>query len=205
MTRLRADSSNEEKEATVEKATAAHTTGQVIERNDVVIAGASRIEFPRILEQLKRISALRVDDFILSSGTKLESTVKEMFSVIKDLEGHLRDVLTLNTTLHEEVRDARRVNVKLQKETEATGQRIAALERDAPRVQDLEKRLELAIVEVERFRALYRLEQQKLEKVESSNRAIASMAAKAKEERDDAYREIVVMEDKLKSLDRAGW
>jgi hypothetical protein len=55
---------------------------------------------------------------------------------------------------------------------------------------------------VERFRTLYRLEKEKLEKIETSNRMMASLVDKAREERDDAYREIVVMEDKLKSMTR---
>jgi len=188
----------------VDKAETAERGGGAIAIGDFVVESRSRVEVPRILEQLKRISALRIDDFILSSGTKLESTVREMFSTIKDLEGHLRDVLALNGTLQEELRDARRANGTLQGDKDAAATRVAGLERDMPRVQDLEKRLELTISEVERFRALYRLEQQKVEKAEAASLAIASKADKVKEERDDAYREVVVMEDKLKSLGKPG-
>ena len=187
----------------MEKAETAERSGRAIEIDDFVVESRSRVEVARILEQLKRISTLRIDDFILSSGTKLENTVKEMFSIIKDLEGHLRDVLTLNASLQEDLRDARRANGTIQSGKDAAAERVASHERDMPRVQDLEKRLELAISEVERFRALYRLERQNVEKVEANNHAIVSMAAKVREERDDAYREVVVMEDKLKSLDKA--
>jgi len=187
----------------VDKADAARKTAQAIPFSDFVVESRSRVEVPRILEQLKKISALKIDDFILSSGSKLENAVKEMFSVIKDLEGHLRDVLTLNASLQEETRDAKKTTDRLQQDRDAAVQRAAAFDRDMPRVQDLEKRLEMTIGEVERFRMLYRQEQQKAEKAEASQQAVASAAAKVKEERDDAYREIVVMEDKLKSFDRA--
>jgi chromosome segregation ATPase len=154
------------------------------------------------LEQLKKISELKIDTFTHLSGSKFENTVKEMFSIIKDLEGHLRDVLKLNASLREEVQEKRNRKNELQREKEATEQRIAILEQDFPRVQDLEKRLEIAIEEVEKHRTLYRLEKEKLEKLEADKRMMVSLLDKTREERDDAYREIVVLEDKMKSTTR---
>ncbi|MEI7635964.1 MAG: hypothetical protein WCJ37_01550 [Syntrophus sp. (in: bacteria)] len=174
-----------------------------IEFNDFVVESTSRIEVPRILEQLKRISGLKIDNFTQLSGAKFESTVKEMFSIIKELEGHLRDVLTLNASLREEVRDRRKGKEELQMEKEAVKQKIAALEQDFPRVQDLERKMELTIAEVDKFRTLYKLEKEKLAKMEADSRAMASLIDKVSEERNDAYREIVVMEDKLKSMTKA--
>jgi septal ring factor EnvC (AmiA/AmiB activator) len=186
----------------VENLEATQRQAQTIEVDDFVVESTSRIEVLRILEQLKKVSELKIDHFTTLSGSKFESTVKEMFSLIKDLEGHLRDVLKMNASLGEEVRDKRKEKDNLQRAKEAAEQKIAALERDFPRVQDIEKRLEITIDEVERFRTLYRLEKEKLEKIEISNRMMASLVDKAREERDDAYREIVVMEDKLKSMTR---
>jgi vacuolar-type H+-ATPase subunit I/STV1 len=174
-----------------------------IEFDDFVVESTSRIEVHRILEQLKRISELKIDNFTQLSGSKFESTVKEMFSIIKELEGHLRDVLTLNASLREEVQDKRKVKEELQKEKEAVKQKIAAIEQDFPRVQDLERKLEMTIAEVDKFRTLYNLEKEKLAKIEADTRAMASRVDKVREERDDAYREIVVMEDKLKSITKA--
>ena len=176
---------------------------QTIEFDDFVVESTSRMEVPRILEQLKKISELKIENFTQLSGSKFENTVQEMFSVIKDLEGHLRDVLKLNASLREEVRDKSKGIDSLRKEKEAAEQKIAALEREAPCALDLEKRLALTIEEVEKFRSLYKLEKEKLEKIEASNRMTASLVDKAREERDDAYREIVVLEDKLKSMTRA--
>lgn len=176
---------------------------QAIEFNDFVVESTARIEVPRILEQLKKISELKIDNFTQLSGPKFESTVKEMFAIIKELEGHLRDVLTLNASLREEVRDRRKVKEELQREKEAVQQKIAALEQDFPRVQDLEKKLELTIAEVDKFRSLAKQEKEKMAQIEADNRAIAALIVKVREERDDAYREIVVMEDKLKSLTKA--
>ena len=186
----------------MEKSEVTQRKGQAIEFDDFVVQSTSRIEVPRILEQLKKISELKIENFTLLSGAKLEDTVKEMFSTIKDLEGHLRDVLALNASLREEVRDSRKVKDQLQKAKAAAEQKVATHEREIPRVQDLEKRLELTIEEVERFRALYRKEKERLEKIVAGNKMIASQAEKIREERDDAYREIVVMEDKLMSIDR---
>ena len=197
-----ANSGKTEKGATVENLEATQRQAQTIEFDDFVVESKSRIEVLRILEQLKKVSELKIDHFTHLSGSKFESTVKEMFSIIKDLEGHLRDVLKMNASLREEVRDKRKEKDNLQRAKEAAEQKIAALERDFPRVQDIEKRLEITIDEVERFRTLYRLEKEKLEKIETSNRMMASLVDKAREERDDAYREIVVMEDKLKSMTR---
>lgn len=197
-----ANSGKTEKGATMANVDATQRKAQAIEFDDFVVESPPRIEVPRILEQLKRISKLKIDDFTQLSGSKFENTVKEMFSIIKDLEGHLRDVLKLNASLREEVRDKRKGIDTLRREKEAAEQKIAALERDSPCAQDLEKRLELTIEEVEKFRSLYKLEKEKLEKIEASNRMTASLVDKAREERDDAYREIVVLEDKLKSMTR---
>ena len=172
---------------------------RAIEFNDFVVESTSRIEIPRILAQLKKISGLKIDDFTQLSGSKFEATVKEMFSIIKELEGHLRDVLTLDASLREEVRETSKERDTLRGEKEALERKIVTLERDFPRVQDLEKRLEITLEEVEKFRALYKLEKEKLEKIEAGNRMMASLVDKTREERDDAYREIVVLEDKLKS------
>ena len=171
-----------------------------IEFNDFVVESTSRIDVPRILEQLKRISELKIDNYTQISGSKFESTVKEMFSIIKELEGHLRDVLTLNASLREEVQDKRKVREELQREKDEVKQKIAALEQYFPQVQDLERKLEITIAEVDRFRTLYKLEKEKLTKIEADNRAMVSLIDKVREERDDAYREIVVLEDKLKSM-----
>jgi len=155
------------------------------------------------LERLEKISEMKLDDFTQPSGSKFENIVKEMFSIIKDLEGHLRDVLALNASLREEVRGQKKAIANLQRDRAAAEQKIATRERDFPRVQDLEKRLEITVEEVEKFRTLYRLEKEKIEKIEAGNRRMASLVNKAREERDDAYREIVLMEDKLKSMTRA--
>lgn len=187
----------------MENLDATQRPAQAIEFDDFVVESRSRVEVPRILERLKKISELKMDDFAQLSGSKFENTVKEMFSIIKDLEGHLRDALALNASLRQEVRDKKKGIDNLGREKEAAEQKIATLERDFPRVQDLEKRLEITVEEVEKFRVLYRREKEKLEKIEASNRMMASLVDKAREERDDAYREIVVMEDKLKSITRA--
>lgn len=172
---------------------------RAIEFNDFVVESPSRIEIPRILAQLKKISGLKIDDFTQLSGSKFGTTVREMFSIIKELEGHLRDMLTLDASLREEVRETSKERETLRGEKEALERKIATLERDFPRVQDLEKRLEITLEEVEKFRTLHKLEKEKLEKIEAANRMMASLVDKTREERDDAYREIVVMEDKLKS------
>ena len=184
----------------MEKLDAAQRQAQAIEFNDFVVESTSRIQVPRILEQLKKISDLKIDSFTQLPGAKFESTVKEMFSIIKDLEGHLRDVLTLNASLREEVRERNKGKEELQREKEVVKQKIAAFEQDFPRVQDLERKLELTIAEVDKFRTLYKQEKEKLEKIEAGNRRMTALVDKAREERDDAYREIVVMEDKLKSM-----
>jgi len=187
----------------VENLDATQRQKQEIQFNDFVVESKSRIEIPRIVEQLKRISELKIDNFTQLSGSKFESTVKEMFAVIKELEGHLRDVLTLNASLREEVRDRRKVKEELQREKEAVQQKIASLEQDFPRVQDLERKLELTIAEVDKFRTLSKREKEKLARIEADNRSMAARIDKVREERDDAYREIVVMEDKLKSMTKA--
>jgi chromosome segregation ATPase len=176
---------------------------QAIEITDLVVESPSRVGVPSILEQLKKISELKIDQFTQVSGAKFENTIKEMFSIIKDLEGHLRDVLILNASLREDVKDKGKAKEKLKREKEAVEQKIAALEHDFPRVQDLEKRLEITLEEVEKFRTLYRQEREKGEKVEANNRTMTALLEKVREERDDAYREIVVLEDKLKSLTRS--
>ncbi len=175
---------------------------QVIESGEYGAESPSRQEVPRILEQLKKISELKIDQFTQVSGVKFENAMQEMFSIIKELEGQLRDVLALNASLREDVQDKRKGKEKLTKEKEAIERKIAAIERDFPRLQDLEKKLEITLEEVNKFRALYRQEKEKREKAEAGNRTLTSQLEKVREERDDAYREIVVLEDKFKSLNR---
>ena len=198
-----ANSGPTEKGTTVEKLKDSSRPAPAGAFNDLVVESASRIEIPRILEQLKQISELKTDNRAQLSGSTFAHTAQEMFSIIGDLEGQLGEVLTLNAALRGEVRDRRKEKENLQREKEALEQKITALEHDFPRVQDLEKKLEITIEEVEKFRTLYRLEKEKLEKIEAGNRVMASQLDKTREERDDAYREIVVLEDKLKSMTRA--
>jgi vacuolar-type H+-ATPase subunit I/STV1 len=197
------NSDQAEKGATVKNLDATQRRTHEIEFSDFVVESPSKIDIPRILEQLKRISELKIDNFTQLPGAKFESTVKEMFSIIKEMEGHLRDVLALNASLREEVRDRSRVKEELQKEKEAVKQKITALEQNFPQVQDLERKQEMMIAEVDKYRTLYKLEKEKLEKIEADNMAMASLIEKVREERNDAYREIVIMEDKLKSKTKA--
>lgn len=174
-----------------------------IEFGDFVVEGTSRIEVPRIIEQLKKISELKLDNITQLTGAKFESTVKEMFSIIKELEGHLRDVLALNAALRSEVQVSRREKEGLQSEKEMLERKVASLECDIPRISDLEKRMDIALEEIEKFRKLYKLAKEKAETYEANELMLAAKLDKVKEERDDAYREIVVLEDKIKSMTRS--
>lgn len=174
-----------------------------IEFDDFVVESTSRIEAPRIVEQLKRISELKLENFIKLSGTKFEKTVQEMFSIIKNLEGHLRDVIAMNATLRVESQDSARESEKLGGEKEGLEQKLAGLQRDTPLVEDLEKKLALTLEELDRLRRLNRLEKEKLDQIEKDHRLLARQKDKIKEERDDAYREIVVLENQTQSMTKA--
>ena len=171
-----------------------------IEFDDFVVESTSRTEVPRIMEQLKKISELNLESFIQLSGAKFENTVKEMFSIIKSLETHLRGVLELNATLRREAQDSAREKEKLRSEKEGLEQKVAGLLRDTPLVEDLEKRLALTVEEIEKFKRIYRIEKDRLDQREEDSRMLSRQMDKIREERDDAYKEIVILENKIQSM-----
>ena len=60
-----------EKGATVENLDATQRQAQAIEFYDFVVESTSRIEVPRILEQLKKISELKIDQFYPALGVQI--------------------------------------------------------------------------------------------------------------------------------------
>ena len=175
-----------------------------IEFDNVIVESKARVGIPKIVEQLKKISELKLEDFIELSETKFENTVRGMFSVIKNLESHLGEVIQMNSTLRAEAQVSKSEIEKLSQEKKDLRQRISSLEKDTPLVADLEKRLALTIEETEKLRGLYKLEKEKLEKQEQDLGMLNILLDKIKEERDDAYREVLVLEDKVETMQEAG-
>jgi len=167
-----------------------------IELDNFIVESKARVGIPQIIEQLKKISELKLEDFIKLSETKFENTVRGMFSVIKNLESHLEEVLQMNSTLRAEAQVSKSEIEKLKVEKEELEQRISSLEKDTPLIADLEKRLALTIEETEKLRGLYKLEKEKFEKKEKDLGMLDILLDKTREERDDAYKEIVILEDK---------
>lgn len=158
---------------------------------------------PHILDQLKKISDLKLDDFIKTSAKGFENTVKEMFSVIKRLEGHLKSVLELNSALRVESRNILKNNHEMKRQSSELEEKIMKLEKDAPLVEDLEKRLELTVGEVEKYKGLYKLETQKVENLQKDMQMLNSLIARYKVERDDTIKIAQMLEHKIKSMDES--
>ena len=174
-----------------------------IEFDNFIVESKDRVGIPQIVEQLKNISELKLEDFIKLPETKFENTVRGMFSLIKNLESHLGEVLQMNNTLRVEAGDSTSEIEKLRVEKKELEQRIASLKKDTPLIADLEKRLALTIEEAEKLRGFYKLEKEKLEKKEKELGMLNIHIDKTKEERDDAYKEIVILENKMESTREA--
>jgi len=187
----------------LEKPSTTKGKSSYIEFDNFIVESKARVGIPQIIEQLKKISELKLEDFIKLSETKFENTVRGMFSVIKNLESHLGEVLQMNNTLRIEAEGSKSEIEKLKIEKKELKQRISSLEMDTPLIADLEKRLALTIEETEKLRGLYKLEKEKLEKKEKELGMLNILIDKTKEERDDAYKEIVILEDKIESMQEA--
>jgi len=188
----------------LEKLSTAKGKSGYIDFDNFIVESEARVGIPKIFEQLQKISELKLEDFIKLSETKFENTVRGMFSVIKNLESHLGEVLQMNNTLRIEAEDSKGEIEKLRGEKKELEQRISSFEKDIPLIADLEKRLALTIEEAEKLRGLYKLEKEKPEKKEKDLGMLNILIDKTKEERDDAYKEIVILENKIESMQKPG-
>ena len=155
------------------------------------------VDIGRVIERLNRISRLKLDDFVGLSEGKFERTIGEMFSLIKNMETHLRHFIEFSESLKTESVDLKLAKENLAKENKELGKKLQQLENSVPLVKDLEKRLDLTVEEVEKFKTLYNTEQERAEKLRSDFDALTEMQKRIKGERDDAYKQIVVLENRL--------
>lgn len=162
-----------------------------------MVVESGRLETDKVVEQLKRISELKVDDLIKVSADKFEKTVEDMFAVIKNLEGHLRTTLELNKTFKSESQQSakeKELSERLQREAE---KKLARLEAQAPLVADLERRLEMTVEEVDKIRGQYKLEMEKTDKLNEEIRMLRTLHERCQQERDDAYKELVIIQNQI--------
>lgn len=154
------------------------------------------VDIGTIRESLKKISQIRVDNYTKVTEENIENTFEDMLSVIKNLERHLTDLLEINGALKAELSDSRKKTSELEMENRNLAEKLSKLENDIPNVKDLENRLDLTNEEVERYKQLYKNENDKSNKLSAKNDELNAMLTKTQEERDDAYKEIIAIDNK---------
>ncbi len=158
-------------------------------------------EIPAIVEQLKKISDLKLDELLSDAGDKkFEESIHDIFLEIKNLESHLVDTLAVNNALMEEAEILKSDKNKLENvNTELLG-KLSKLEDTTPLVNDIEKRLEFANDEVEKYKTLLNTATTTNTKLENEVKHLNNILKKTITERNDAYKEIVIIENKYESL-----
>ncbi len=175
---------------------------KMIKLNDLTIE-TKGVDMSRVIERLNRIAKLKLDDFVGLSEGKFEHTIGEMFSLIKNLEGHLRHFIELSESLKGESVEVNLEKNKLAQDNDELNKKLHAIENSTPLVKDLEKKLDLAVEEVGKFRSLYKAEADKAGTMRADLDTLNSLLAKTKVERDDAYKQIVLLENTLGSSTKA--
>ena len=157
------------------------------------------VEINTIMDRLNRIAELKVEDFVPVSEGKITTTIKDMYGVVKNLEGNLRHYLNLNEALKSETQDLKKQNQAFADDCHALKSQLKELENNSILAKDVEKTLELTIEEKDKYRQLYLAETQKVAQLRREMDDLLEAQRRTKEERDDCYKEVILLENKLAS------
>ncbi|MBF0441919.1 MAG: hypothetical protein HQK54_08455 [Oligoflexales bacterium] len=157
------------------------------------------LDLGTVLDRLNRISELKVEDFIPVSEGKITTTIKDMYGVIRNLEGNLRNYLNLNEAFKTENKELKTENEALLVENSRLKQQMKELEDSSILASDIEKKLDLTIAEKNKFNQFYKAELQKNSDLERRLHDLSDLQKRTRQERDDCYKEVVVLENKLTS------
>lgn len=165
---------------------------------EAIKVGKGQTELSQIKETLEKISKSEKEEdaeLVNISSEKLDAVVKQMISVINVLEGQLKDSIEMNTALKNEARAAAREIAALKKDKLDLQNKLHQIERTATLAEDLEKKFEMVVEELEKYKGICKSESAKVQLLNDEISDLSRALNRATEERDDAYREIVVLAD----------
>ncbi|MBF0493478.1 MAG: hypothetical protein HQM15_11965 [Deltaproteobacteria bacterium] len=153
-------------------------------------------EISSLKERLEEISRIETGDLASVSNERLDVVANEMLGVISDLEKQLRDSLEMNVALKSEARIHDRERATLRKTNEALQERLRQVEKASTMTEDLNRRFDLVVEEMEKFKRLYKNEAAQMQTASEEVNRLKEILKKTEEERNDAYREIVLLANK---------
>ena len=163
-----------------------------------------QLGLPKISEGLQELSGMKMDDMEKVSAERLRSNLEDMLSVIRSMERDLRDAMEMNVALRMEAKKKDQEIVALHKQNDELLQKIANLENETPLAAEAEKRFDLSVEKLDEMKQAYEKEvAQKQGLLQQVNDLQAAMK-KTQTERDDAYREIVMLVNKLEAKSGGG-
>ncbi|MGK5084619.1 hypothetical protein WDW37_15090 [Bdellovibrionota bacterium FG-1] len=150
-----------------------------------------------IKKGLRGLSELRIEDLTKVSSEVLQGNIESMLSAIRVLESQLKDTMEVNAALRTESKMRDADILALKRENQDLQFRLRELEKQVPLVDDVEKRFEIALERIEEYKTLFQREKDKTRGLAVQVDSLAGALKKTEEERNDAYKEVVVLMNKL--------
>ena len=159
-----------------------------------IVLDEKKIELPKVMERLARIAKINLEDFLDVSGGKFENSLQDMFSLIASLEAHLKHFIALNESLKKESTEINRQNKALTDENKRLTAELDEMRDTVPTVEDLEKKIEIAVGETNKYRAMYEGEIEALRTMRASFEKVSASLRTTREELTDASKTIAILE-----------
>lgn len=159
--------------------------------------GSSPIKVDEVIARLKKISNVPMEQALQFSETKVQQTIEEMVGVIKTLEGDLATVLQVNQSLKTEALQLKIDNAQLQTENSKTQTELQQIKAITPKLNDVEKRLDMSVEELEKMRTKNQQLEQAMGQTTHKIKVQRHQIEKITDERNDALKELSMLRSKI--------
>ncbi|MGK5089917.1 hypothetical protein WDW86_20390 [Bdellovibrionota bacterium FG-2] len=160
-------------------------------------AEPSRFSISKIKDGLRDLAQIKVEDLAKVSNEVLHGNIEDMLSAIRVLEAQLKDTMEVNVAMRIEAKTRDSEIFNLKRENQDLQYKLKELEKQNPMLGEVDRRLEMALERVDEHKAQLDQEKEKTRALAAQNEEFSKALKKAEEERDDAYKEVVVLMDKF--------
>ena len=147
------------------------------------------------------MAKIKVEDLAKVSDEVLHGNINDMLSAIRVLETQLKDTMEVNVAMRSEAKTRDTEILALKRESQDLHYQLRELEKQNPMLGEVEKRLEIALQRIDEFKSRFEQEKEKTKSLLVQNDELVNALKKAEEERNDAYKEVVVLMNKLEQKD----
>ncbi len=159
-----------------------------------------RFSLAKIKEGLKELTLIQTGDLTKVSGEAIQENIQNTLSAIRVLEAQLKDTTEVNSALRLESKGRDSEITTLKRTNEDLQFRLKELEKVTPHVGDLEERMDIAVEKIEEYKTHYEHEKIKAKEMAAQLDFLSQKLKKTEEERDDAYKEVVLLMNKMEPV-----